>query len=295
MNLRHIEIFHAVYVTRSVSGAARALNVSQPTVSKVLRHAESQLGFDLFHREKKKIFPTEKGELLFQKTQPIFENITELHNFAASLKSSRLGHLRLATTPAFALAVVPQSVRQFSSQNPDISIQVETLHAPEITKALADNLIDLGVVLEATAMPGLIKTSIGRARFVCVAPTEFGFPAGAVVLDDLKDYPLIRLSPKSPLGFVLDGRIQEIWGTNPSENIVVETYHLAKRLAATGAGVAIIDNVTAFSGQITGLTVHDIEDLNPISVDLLTRRQEPLVGYKANYIDLLKAEVDTFT
>jgi DNA-binding transcriptional LysR family regulator len=39
-NLRHIEIFHAVYVNGSVSGAARALNVSQPSVSKMLRHAE---------------------------------------------------------------------------------------------------------------------------------------------------------------------------------------------------------------------------------------------------------------
>ena len=43
MNLRHIEIFHAVYVNGSVSGAARALNVSQPSVSKMLRHAESLL------------------------------------------------------------------------------------------------------------------------------------------------------------------------------------------------------------------------------------------------------------
>ena len=45
MNLRHIEIFHAVYVNGSVSAAARALNVSQPSVSKTLRHAESLLGF----------------------------------------------------------------------------------------------------------------------------------------------------------------------------------------------------------------------------------------------------------
>ncbi|WP_300535865.1 LysR family transcriptional regulator, partial [Sphingosinicella sp.] len=37
MNLRHIEIFHAVYSNGSVSAAARALNVSQPSVTKVLR------------------------------------------------------------------------------------------------------------------------------------------------------------------------------------------------------------------------------------------------------------------
>jgi DNA-binding transcriptional LysR family regulator len=50
MNLRHIEIFHAVYVNGSVSAAARALNISQPSVSKTLRHAELLLGFELFQR-----------------------------------------------------------------------------------------------------------------------------------------------------------------------------------------------------------------------------------------------------
>ena len=40
MNLRQIEIFHAVYLHGTVSAAARALNVSQPAVTKVLRHAE---------------------------------------------------------------------------------------------------------------------------------------------------------------------------------------------------------------------------------------------------------------
>jgi DNA-binding transcriptional LysR family regulator len=65
MNLRHIEIFHAVYVNGSVSGAARALNVSQPSVSKTLRHAESLLGFPLFERTAGRLVPTEDAHILF--------------------------------------------------------------------------------------------------------------------------------------------------------------------------------------------------------------------------------------
>jgi hypothetical protein len=59
MNLRHIEIFHAVYVNGSVSAAARALNASQPSVSKMLRHAETLLGFQLFQRTSGGLVPTE--------------------------------------------------------------------------------------------------------------------------------------------------------------------------------------------------------------------------------------------
>ena len=45
MRLRHIEIFQAIRQTGSVSAAAQLLHVSQPAVSKVLQHAELQLGF----------------------------------------------------------------------------------------------------------------------------------------------------------------------------------------------------------------------------------------------------------
>ena len=65
MNLRHIEIFHCVYVNGSVSAAARALNVSQPSVSKMLRHAESLLGFQLFRRTNGGLVPTEDAHSLF--------------------------------------------------------------------------------------------------------------------------------------------------------------------------------------------------------------------------------------
>ena len=61
MRLRHIEIFHAIYTTGSITNAAKILHVSQPSVSKVLSHAEMQLGFNLFDRVKGRLIPTEEA------------------------------------------------------------------------------------------------------------------------------------------------------------------------------------------------------------------------------------------
>ena len=58
MRLRQIEIFYHVYRVGTISGAAQALNVSQPSVSKVLRHAEDQIGFELFQRVNGRLEPT---------------------------------------------------------------------------------------------------------------------------------------------------------------------------------------------------------------------------------------------
>ena len=58
MRLRHIEVFNAIYLSGSISAAAQLLNVSQPSLSKTLQHAEDQLGFKLFRRVRGRLLPT---------------------------------------------------------------------------------------------------------------------------------------------------------------------------------------------------------------------------------------------
>lgn len=58
MRLRHIEVFNAVMLTGTVSRAARLISVSQPAVSRILQHAELQLGFALFQRSKGRLVAT---------------------------------------------------------------------------------------------------------------------------------------------------------------------------------------------------------------------------------------------
>ena len=65
MRLRHIEVFHAVMQAGTVSGAAHLLHISQPAVTKVLQHAEAQLGFALFERVRGKFHPTPEALRLY--------------------------------------------------------------------------------------------------------------------------------------------------------------------------------------------------------------------------------------
>ena len=82
MNLRHIEIFHAVYTNGSVSAAARALNISQPSVSKTLRHAESILGFPRFERSAGRHVATDDAHALFAEVSEIQDRVHALREGA---------------------------------------------------------------------------------------------------------------------------------------------------------------------------------------------------------------------
>lgn len=64
MRLRHIEIFEAIRRTGSLTEAAAALHISQPAASKLLAHAEAQLGFKLFERVKGRLVATREAEIL---------------------------------------------------------------------------------------------------------------------------------------------------------------------------------------------------------------------------------------
>jgi DNA-binding transcriptional LysR family regulator len=105
MRLRQIEVFHAVYSTGSMTSAAAMLNVSQPSVSKVLAHAEQQLGYLLFERLKGKLVPTPEAHRLFAHVSAVYRDVDRLRHVAENLKAGNSGHIRIAGTPAFGLEV----------------------------------------------------------------------------------------------------------------------------------------------------------------------------------------------
>lgn len=294
MRLRHIEIFHAVFMTGSVSGAAKSLNVSQPTVSKILRHAEDQLGFDLFYREKGRIFPTEKANLLFAQITPVYEQLNDLKKYTVMLKSTNVGRLRIAMTPAFSLQAVPKALAAFNAKHPDIPIEIETQHASEISRLIHNNTIDLGVVFEAIEQPGLEIKQLGTTEFVCVSPANKDVKSNSIDLESLSALPLIQLNAKSPLGHMLNMKLEALGLFPNGSTIVAETYHLAKRLVEQGTGVAVIDKITAYSGNITDIIFHDLKGLDPIKIDVVSRSNDPLISFKKDFLEILRVELKRY-
>ena len=295
MKLRHIEVFHAVYVTGSVSGGARALNVSQPTVSKVLKHAEDQLGFSLFDRISGRLIPNEKGVKLFEKIEPLFDQLNDLDRFANVLKNTKGGHLRFAMTPAFGLEVGPMALAKFSKIYNDITIETETLHANQVMKSLLDDSIDIGLVFDAPNYPGVETHHIGQTIFVCVAPEGMKLPRSKQLsIENIQNFPLITLNRKSVLGQILNRRLENSLERPINSQIVVETYHLAKRLVRQNAGIAIIDAITALSGSTDGLQVKKIAPLIPINIDIVTRLNESGAKFHSDFISELQVSFDEF-
>lgn len=244
MSLRHIEVFCAVYQAGSVSGAARHLNVSQPTVSKVLRHAETRIGFTLFRVVKGRLAPTDEAHILFSEARDVYARIDSLNEATKNIGKGNEGHLRIAVLPSLGLDVAPAAVATFLSKFPDVTFDIKTMHNEDMLQSLYERHSDIGFVFDAPLHPRLSDKKIGKAELVLLyRKNELPDLPEEVTMDVIGSKKIIRLTDEGTVGGLVDAQFDSY--PDIRSNITVQTYYIAASLVRHGVGLAIVDEFTA--------------------------------------------------
>lgn len=253
MRLRQIEVFHAVYANGSISAASRALNVSQPAVSKVLRHTESQLGITLFELVRGRLVATDEAHALYREVDEVFGRIASLQVTAANLRNSGAGHLRIGVVPSLGLEVAPAAIAAFRATHPGVTFDIKTLHHSEVLRALYERDCDLALAYELPSQPRLKCRELASAGLMVIARPGT-FPAGttAVSIADLSGREVISVSGSGPIGDKIEAAFAQA-RVAVQEIVSVSTYYVAATLVRSGSGLAIVDQFTAASTISQGL------------------------------------------
>jgi len=294
MRLRHIEVFHAVYTSGSITGAAKLLNVSQPSISKVLAHAEQQLGFTLFHRHKGKIVPTREAEQLIDHVTEAYRNVNELRRISMNLGSAETGVIRIAMSPALGIDVIPAAIASYLREHPGTVFEIETLHQRQIVRALRELRVDFGVVFSPPVTHGIVIDHLATAEFVAITheSQDLGNKA-KLALEDLDGMSFVKLNTRSPLGQLLAAHIGAC-DIQLRTVANVETYQMAKALVAHGAGVALIDEVTARSSGHDNVIARYLEPPLQFDISILHTASDPVSILSQRFINHLKTEINAF-
>ncbi|ACC73816.1 LysR family transcriptional regulator [Paraburkholderia phymatum] len=291
MRLRHIEVFHAVMRTGSLSKAAELLCVSQPAVSKVLAHAERSAGLMLFNRVHGRLQPTREAELLFSETQKLQANLDSIRDLARNLALQPEGHLRIGCLPSLGLSVIPSAVEAFRVAYPRVSMRIQTRHTEELLNALLTRELDLAVALSPPARPGIASVELGRTPVVCVGP-----PADD--REDTDDQPTtlqavvegdwISIGDADPLGEMIGNALEALGLDGRAPSVEAHTWHVARALAARGIGHALLDELTASSGA-EAVSVRPLAP--PLSVGVFALWRDGGLSSKAGnaFVDVLRA------
>jgi DNA-binding transcriptional LysR family regulator len=294
MRLRQIEVFHAVYSSGSMTSAAALLNVSQPSVSKVLAHAEQQLGYLLFDRVKGKLVPTPEAHRLFAHVSTVYRDVDRLRHVAANLRTGNSGRIRVASTPAFGLELLPQAVASFRSKHEDTVFEIETLHLDQMQEALLESRVDIGLAFDPVATPGIETETLASSRFVALAHSSIDLNGKATLqAADLRDHPFVGMNSRGPLGRTLSAYLEPV---GSELNIVSwsETYHVAKALVAAEPSITIADEITARSGDSGNLQVLPLDPELRFDIKVLRLAALPLSIAAQNFVLHLKDTVQRF-
>ncbi len=253
MNLRQIEVFRAVMQAGSVTGAAALLHVSQPGVSRMLAHIELQLGLALFDRTKGKLRPTPEAEALHAQVEQVYSGVRRIEDCARELKSGGGLSLRVLTSPSLGLELVPRAIAQVAAQVPQARLYLETALVREMVGQLATGQADIGISSLPVDNALLQATPIGEWRLSCVFPEGHAFASRrAVAARDILQQPLIAFSADTPQGRAIAQWCEQT-GLQPQSRIEVRSGQAACALAASGAGVAVVDDLTARAWRGRGL------------------------------------------
>ena len=288
MRLRHIEVFHAIYTTGSITNAAKLLNVSQPSVSKVLSHAEMQLGFQLFARVKGRLIPTPEAEMLFIEAERIFNQMATINDLADNILHHRAGKISIGITMALGFEVIPRITKNFMADFPDVKIELHTLHNQSILNHLLRQQSDLAIMFAPRELPETIRFEFGLGELVVVVPGRSDYPdEGTMNLKHLKDKPYISIRKSGPVGDLVNEHIEK--SNNKLKTVLqVDTYYIAMQMVKQGIGWCVIDEFTARANASDEVRLGTLDRQITFPIVGLCSDHQPISNVTEQFIEVTK-------
>ncbi|MBP7338486.1 LysR substrate-binding domain-containing protein [Niveispirillum sp.] len=170
MRMRQIEAFRAVMMSGGVTAAASMLNISQPSVSRLIADLEYSVGFALFERRGGRVHPTAQAETLFEAVQRSFTGLDLLAQAARRIRAHPVGTVRIACLSALATTILPPVLRRFRERHAEVKVTVEALGQRAIEDRVFLGQADLGIGVATPPREGIRVTPLIRADYVCALP-----------------------------------------------------------------------------------------------------------------------------
>ncbi len=238
MELRELVSFYHVARLRSVSKAARTLELGQPTVTTHLRKLEDEFGVTLFDRIKRPIQLTSEGSTLLELVTPV---VTSIETLKSGMDYAELrGSFQVGAYPDLIKSHMPLGVREFSEAYPEIRIRMLARTYGPLIQLVASGEIDLAFC----SPPPSEESSLEFQKLFDYQPLLLmpkGHPLTArsqVFLEDITEWPLILTGPESLLRSQVD---QKLKGQGLTADVILslDDTESMKRYVEIGMGLAV--------------------------------------------------------
>ncbi len=153
MNLHHLEYFLAVVKEKSFTKAAKKLHVSQPSISKMIKDMERELGIELLYRNGKEVELTDGGKAIFNQVQEIVTSFKGLSVALDDVVNLKRGFIKIGIPPIVSASFFPGVIGKFIETYPEIKIELTETGSKTIENRVDSGELDLGIICSAPHNP----------------------------------------------------------------------------------------------------------------------------------------------
>ena len=156
MDIRALRYFVELVREKSFTRASEKLFVTQPTISKMIRNMEEELGQPLLNREGHSFTLTDSGQVLFAHGQLILAQMQQLEAELADLQSLQHGRLALGIPPMVG-HVYADLIRAYRSRYPKVELSIVEYGGRRIEQAVLEGELDLAITMLPTKEEGVLS------------------------------------------------------------------------------------------------------------------------------------------
>lgn len=192
MKLQQLRYFEAACRYHSITAAAEALHVSQPSISMAIRELEVEFDVKLTIRRYQGFSLTEEGEALWKMGASLLQHADQVERYMNDF-SEEHHTIRIGVPPMVGTMVLPELYRTLLREYPQISLSAEEHGTKTLLRGLLDDTLDLAFATHSGPLePDFQMVSVSRTETVwCAAPDHPLAGQASMSAEQLEGEPLV--------------------------------------------------------------------------------------------------------
>ena len=251
ITLTQLTAFLAVVRGGSVTAAADALVVTQPSVSAAVAALGRELGCDLFERDGRSIRPTAAGAAFAPYAADVIGLLEQGRTAAREATDAAARSLRIAAVTTAAESFVPALMRAFAIEHPEVELTLDVGNRNDVLERVLAHAADVAVSGTPPTDARLVAEPLMDNAIVCVTaaddPLAGARPLAAAALEERVW--LLR-EPGSGTR-MLNERYLADHGISP-RTLALGSNGAIKQAARSGLGVSLLSRVTVEAELASG-------------------------------------------
>ncbi|MEO5830577.1 MAG: LysR family transcriptional regulator [Rhodanobacter sp.] len=287
---KQLRAFVSVVKLGTLTRAAEALFLSQPTISLQLQALERELGASLMDRRRRRINLTDAGEALYELARPLIEGWDTLdRDFQAKVNGHQAGRLTIAAGTSTIQYLLPELVRRYRERFPAVKLQLANVTGKDGLAMLRADDADFAVGSMLDVPNDIAWAPVHHYDPMLIMPPDHPLAAkDKLTLEDISPYGLI-LPPQRLSTYRLVDLVFQQQQVPYHVAIEVGGWDVIKEYVAMGMGISIVTGICITAADSERLAVRNMKQFFPQrSYGVVMRKGKFLTAEARAFIDLIR-------